>query len=323
MRYRRLGSTGIRVSELALGTMHFGGPTPENEAAAMVKDCLEAGINHFDTANVYCGGRSEEILGRLLAPVRDDVIIATKCGMPVGKGLNDHGTSARHIRQAVADSLRRLGTDRIDLLYLHRFDNRPSMEETLRGLDRAVSAGQVLHVGLSNWAAWQIALALGRAALHEVVSPVAIQPMYNLAKRQAEVEILPLAAHAGLAVFTYSPLGGGLFTGRYTPESADAEGRLSVDDRYRTRYGDDRHFAAAAQVSDIAAELGLHPSTLAMAWVSSHPAVTAPLIGARNRQQLALALASADLELGADVRARLSDVTPTPPPAHDRSEEQV
>ncbi len=323
MRYRRLGTTGVRVSELALGTMHFGGPTSEDEAGAMVARCLEAGVNHFDTANVYCGGRSEEILGRLLAPVRDEVVLATKCGFPIGRGPNDHGASAYHVRRAVEGSLERLGTDRIDLLYLHRFDNRPTIEATLDALDRVVRDGKVLYVGVSNWAAWQIATALGAAALTGTTAPVALQPMYNLAKRQAEVEILPLAGHADLAVFTYSPLGGGLFTGRYTPEGVDAAGRISTDDRYRTRYATEDNFSAAAEVAAIAREVGLHPVTLAMAWVGSHPQVTAPLIGARSVEQLEPALDAADVDLAAEIRDRLSALTPTPPPAHDRNEEQT
>lgn len=322
MRYRRLGTTGVRVSELALGTMHFGEATPEEEASAIVARCLDAGVNHFDTANVYNGGRSEEILGRLLAPVRDDVVIATKCGFPVGSGPNDHGTSAVHVRKAVEASLGRLRTDRIDLLYLHRFDNRPSMEETLTGLDRLVTAGKVLYVGVSNWAAWQIATALGTAASIGTVAPVAVQPMYNLAKRQAEVEILPLAAHADLAVFPYSPLGGGLFTGRYSPTATAAEGRIASDPRYRTRYASPSNFSAAAEVAAVASEAGVHPVTLAMAWVAGHPGVTAPLIGARTVDQLEPALAAAGFDLEPSLRDRLSALTPTPPPAHDRNEDQ-
>jgi aryl-alcohol dehydrogenase-like predicted oxidoreductase len=302
--------------------MHFGGATPAEEARAMVDDCLEAGVNHFDCANVYVGGEAEVVLGRLLAPVRDEVVIATKCGFPVGKGPNDHGTSALHVRRAVEGSLRRLGTDRIDLLYLHRFDGRPSMEQTLSALDRLVTSGEVTYVGVSNWAAWQVATALGTAALQRLVAPVAIQPMYNLAKRQAEVEILPLAEHAELAVFPYSPLGGGLFTGRYRPDQPGAEGRLNSDPRYRTRYASAANFDAAAEVAAVAAEAGIHPATLAMAWVGSHPAVTAPLIGARTREQLGPALAAADLDLDPALRDRLSALTPTPPPANDRNEEQ-
>jgi len=322
VRYRRFGTTGVRVSALGLGTMLFGGATDEDEAAAIVGACLEAGVNHFDTANVYEQGRSEEVLGRLLAPVRDDVLIASKVGFPTGPGRNEAGASPTHIRASVQASLRRLGTDRLDVLYLHRFDHRADLDHTLRALDRLVAAGDVLYLGVSNFAAWQIADALGRAALHGWAPLTVFQPMYNLLKRQVEVELLPMAEARGLAVVPYSPLAGGLLSGKYGRSPGAGDGRLTADARYVARYRDPGGWAAAAELGAIAGELGHHPATLAVAWVASHPAVTAPLVAGRTLEQLRPSLAAADLDLDADVRARLSALTPTPPLATDRAEEQ-
>ena len=196
MKYRPLGNTGVRVSQLGLGTMPFGDDTDEDEAGAIVAACLDVGINMFDCADVYTDGRAETILGRLIAPVRDDVVLATKVGFPSGEGVNRRGASPAHVRLSVEDSLARLGTDRIDLYYLHRFDRHTDIDHTLRTLDALVTAGKILHIGVSNFAAWQVATALGRCALNGWAPIVALQPMYNLVKRQAEVELLPLA-HVG------------------------------------------------------------------------------------------------------------------------------
>ena len=323
MRYRRFGTTGVRVSALGLGTMLFGGPTDDREAAAIIAACLDAGVNHFDTANVYEQGRSEEVLGRLVAPVRDDVLIASKLGFPTGPGRNEAGASPTHIRASVQGSLRRLGTDRLDVLYLHRFDHRADLDHTLRALDRLVAAGDVLYLGVSNFAAWQIADALGRCALHGWAPITVFQPMYNLLKRQVEVELLPMAGALGLAVVPYSPLAGGLLSGKYGREpGTGGEGRVTADPRYQLRYGDPRAWEAAAELGAIAGELGLHPATLAVAWAAGHPAVTAPLIAGRTLDQLRPSLAAADLDLDGDLRARITALTPTPPLATDRTEEQ-
>jgi aryl-alcohol dehydrogenase-like predicted oxidoreductase len=321
MKYRTLGNTGVRVSQLGLGTMPFGGDTDEDEASAIVTACLDAGINLFDCADVYTGGRAETVLGRLIAHVRDDVVLATKVGFPSGEGINRRGTSAAHVRLSVERSLTRLGTDRIDLYYLHRFDQRTDLDHTLRTLDALVSAGKILHIGVSNFAAWQVATALGLSALHGWAPIVAIQPMYNLIKRQVEVELLPLAQSADLAVFPYSPLAGGLLTGKYGSTPGSGDGRLVTDPMYRSRYRDEAGFAAAAELAALAGEVGCHPATLAVAWVGSHPGVTAPLIGGRTLEQLQPSLAAIDFELGDELRRRISTLTPEPPPATDRSEQ--
>jgi aryl-alcohol dehydrogenase-like predicted oxidoreductase len=321
VRFRRLGDTGLKVSELGLGTMPFGNETDEDEAQAIVTACLDAGINLFDCADVYNEGKAETILGRLVASVRDDVVIATKAGFPSAAGINRRGASPAHLRASVEASLTRLGTDRIDLYYLHRFDNRTGLDHTLRTLDALVAAGKILHIGVSNFAAWQVATALGQSALHGWAPIVAIQPMYNLVKRQVEVELLPLATAADLAVFPYSPLAGGLLTGKYGTQPGSGDGRLVANEMYSLRYRDEAAFAAAAELASIATEVGCHPATLAVAWVGSNPAVTAPLIGGRTLDQLRPSLAAADFELDDDLRRRITALTPDPPPATDRSEE--
>jgi aryl-alcohol dehydrogenase-like predicted oxidoreductase len=322
MRYRRLGSTGVRVSMLGLGTMPFGTDTDDVEAARIVDRCLEVGINHFDCADVYGGGRAEELLGRLLAPHRDDVVVATKLGFPTGEGVNDQGASALHIGRAVEASLRRLGTDRVDVLHLHRFDHRADLDHTFRTLDAMVSSGKVLYLGVSNFAAWQAATALGRCALRGWAPISVMQPMYNLVKRQVEVELLPFAAAESIAVLPYGPLAGGLLSGKYGDRPESVVGRLTTNEMYKARYRPE-DFEVATGLAGIAAEAGVHPATLAVAWVAANPAVTAPLIGGRTLEQLEPSLAAADLELGDDLRARISALVPEPPPATDRSEERA
>src|SRR5690606_9496182 len=232
MQYRLIGNTGVRVSSICLGTMPFGGDADGAEAARMFQRSVDLGVNFFDTANVYNQGRAEEILGRLIAGVRDDVVLVGKVGGRMGGGVNDGGTSRRHLTLAVEQSLRRLGTDRLDFLLVHRFDPSVSMVETLKGLDDLVRRGLVLYVGASNWAAWQMTKALGISAHEGLARFDLIEPMYNLAKRQAEVEIFPMALSEGLGVISYSPLGGGLLTGRYGKDKRPESGRIVENEDY-------------------------------------------------------------------------------------------
>jgi aryl-alcohol dehydrogenase-like predicted oxidoreductase len=322
MNYRILGRTGVKVSQLCFGTMSFGGDADEEMSAKMFKRCVDAGINFFDCANVYNGGRAEEILGKLMAGMRDDLFITTKVASAMGKGINDRGLARRHIVRQVEHSLRRLNTDRIDLYFVHHFDADTPMDETLRALDDLASAGKILYPGVSNWAAWQIAKALGISKREGLARFECIQPMYSLAKRQVEVEILPLAASERLGVIPYSPLGGGLLTGKYSTQSRPEQGRLVQNQNYIKRYADDMYYEIAERFTAYAREKGHHPATLAVAWVMSHPAITAPIIGARNIEQLEDSLAAADLTLDPDWRAEVSALSYDPPPATDRSEER-
>ena len=322
MKTRLLGRTGMRVSNLCFGTMSFGSAADEATSAAMYHRCREAGINFFDCANVYSAGVAEEILGRLIQSERNDVVITSKVGFPMGDGVNDQGLSRRNILSSVEASLTRLGTDRLDVLFVHTFDPGTPMEETLRVLDILVRDGKVLHTGVSNWAAWQIALSLGISA-REGLSPFAcIQPMYSLVKRQAEVEILALASAANLGVISYSPLGGGLLTGKYGVSQKPDQGRLVDNTMYATRYGDIAYFETAERFTAYAASQGVSPATLAVAWVAAHPAITAPIIGARNLDQLEDSLAASDYPMTPEVYADIAALSPTPAPATDRTEER-
>lgn len=321
MRYEFLGDTGVRVSRLAFGTMCFGGQADEATSAALFARCRDAGVNLFDCADVYQGGESERILGRLVASCRDEVVLTTKAYFPTGEGPNARGSSRYHLVRAVEASLRRLGTDRVDLFFLHRFDDSTALEETLRGVEILVSQGKILYPAVSNFAAWQTEKALGVAATNGWARLVAVQPMYNLVKRQAEVEILPMALAERLAVLPYSPLAGGLLTGRYTAEPPASSGRLVDNAMYATRYADRGYAETARAFVALARERGLHPASLAVAWVASHPAVTAPLLGARTLEQLEPGLAAADIEVTPELRAEISALSPTPPPATDRNEE--
>jgi aryl-alcohol dehydrogenase-like predicted oxidoreductase len=322
MEYRTLGRTGVQVSRLCFGTMSFGGVADEETSAAMFHRCREAGINFFDTANVYADGRAEEILGRLIADCRDEIVLTSKVGFSTGKGVNARGLSRRHVMLAVEASLRRLGTDRLDLYFLHTFDPHTPIEETLRALDDLVHQGKILYPAVSNWAAWQIATALGISAREGLARFECIQPMYNLVKRQAEVEILPLAQAERLGVISYSPLGGGLLTGKYSPARRPEQGRLVENPVYVKRYGDPTYYQVAERFTAHAEERGLHPATLAVAWVMAHPAITAPIIGARNVEQLEASLAAADVPMTAEWYAEISALSIEPPSATDRSEEK-
>ncbi|HZK83612.1 MAG TPA: aldo/keto reductase [Desulfosporosinus sp.] len=321
MRYRTLGKTGVQVSNLCFGTMSFGDAADEESSKAMFKRCREADINFFDCADVYSDGRAEEILGRCIKDCREELVITSKVCGKTGDNINDRGLSRRHIQLGVEESLKRLGTDRIDIYFLHKFDDLTDIEETLRALENLLHQGKILYSGVSNWAAWQIEKALGISARQGLSPFSCIQPMYNLVKRQAESEILPMAAEENLGVITYSPLGGGLLTGKYTTHSKPNTGRLIQRSTYEKRYGDGAYYQVAENFTNYAKERGYHPATLAVAWVMEHSAITAPIIGARNVEQLEVSLAAANLNMTKEWRAEITSLSITPAPATDRSEE--
>ena len=318
-----LGNTGIRVSPLCFGTMSFGGDADAETSAAMYHRCREAGINFFDCADAYQGGRAEEILGKLIASERDEVILTSKVYYDSKKHANSGGSSRRHIMEAVEGSLRRLNVEAIDVYFLHRFDDRTPLEESLRALDDLVTQGKILYPAASNFAAWQVAKALGISDRMGWPCFACIQPMYNLVKRQAEVELLPLAEAEKLAVTPYSPLGAGLLTGKYGRGKRPQAGRL-VDNRvYQTRYHGEWIYDVADDFVEFARQRGVHPASLAVAWVAGHPAVTAPIIGARNVEQLEASLGSLDIDMTPELRAEIGALSPEPPPATDRDEERT
>lgn len=321
MKYVHLGTTGVQVSELCLGTMTFGKEADRQTSRAIYRCCREAGINFFDCANVYSSGEAECILGDLITGERHQLILTTKVGGSMGSGPNREGLSRRHILQECEESLRRLNTDWIDIYFAHRFDALVQIEESLHAFDMLVKQGKVRYIGVSNWAAWQIAGALGVCALRDFQPIRVIQPMYNLVKRQAEVELIPLAQDAGLGVMAYNPLGGGVLTGKYGRAPEKAAGRLAENAMYRKRYAEAWMFEAAQELKVISNDAGMSPVSLAVAWVARNPAVTCPIIGARSVEQLAPALKAAEIQLTAELYQRLSALAPSPPPATDRSED--
>ncbi|TWT10259.1 aldo/keto reductase [Reyranella sp. CPCC 100927] len=319
MKTKLLGRTGISVSELCFGTMSFGGDADEPTSAAMYAACRDAGINFFDCADVYNSGKSEEILGRLAKDHRDDLVLTTKCFGPTSGDVNARGSSRRHVVRAVEASLRRLQTDRIDVLFLHQFDRQTPIEESMRALEDVVRAGKVLYPAVSNWSAWQTQRALDIQEHHAWARLQVIQPMYNLVKRQAEVEILPMATANGVGVIPYSPAAAGLLSGKYLGQ---ASGRLNTNKMYEARYGEAWAFDVAEKYVAFCRQRGLHPVSTAIAWVSAHPAVTAPIIGARNVTQLADSLAAVTVGMTPELYAEITALSRTPPPATDRLEEQ-
>ena len=291
MELRSLGRTGVRVSELCLGAMTFGREIEEAPSGTIIDRYLDAGGNFIDTADVYGGGASEEIVGRALEGRRDGVVLATKVRMKVGDDANARGASRRHIREGVEASLRRLRTDWIDLYQIHCWDPATALEDTLSTLDDLVHEGKVRYVGASNYTGWQLAKALGLAALHRWEPFAALQPQYSLVCRDAERELLPLCRSEGLAVIPWSPLGGGLLSGKYRAGEKPAEGTRGADPTPSAflvlqRLEQERNFAIADAVGKVAAEVGRSPAQVAINWVLTRDGVTAPILGARTIEQL-------------------------------------
>lgn len=318
MKFKPLGRTGVQVSELCLGTMSFGGDADETTSAALYKACRDAGINFYDCADQYNKGKSEEILGRLMKGHREDLVITTKCYNPASDDINARGTSRRHVTRAVEASLKRLQTDRVDVLFLHQFDARTPIDESVRALEDMVRSGKVLYPAISNWSAWQIQKAIDLEERNNWARLQVIQPMYSLVKRQVEVELLPMAAANGVGVIPYSPAGAGVLSGKY---SGDASGRIKSNKMYAARYGEPWVYEVADKFVAFCKQRGMHPVSAAVAWVGAHPAVTAPIIGARNVEQLQASLDSVKIEMTAALREEISALSRTPPPATDRLEE--
>lgn len=303
--------SGASVAPFSFGTMQFGGKADATASAEMFDACRSAGLNHFDTAHVYTGGQSEEILAGLIKGQSDDLFIATKAGYTGGAGR-------ANLLAQFDISRKRLGLDCVDLLYLHRFDDDTDLRETMDVFAHLKAQGAIRYVGLSNFAAWHVMKAQAIAAQFDIRVD-ALQPMYSLVKRQAEVEILPMCADQGINACTYSPLGGGLLTGKYV--SAGAEGRLAEDDRYAARYAQPAMKQAAGWLAALAAERGVNPATLAVAWVAAHAHRPQPILSARSTAQLAPSLAAIGFDMTAELYDEISALMPAPPPATDRLEE--
>lgn len=301
---------GARLSPLCFGTMQFGGTADTGASRAMYDACREAGVNHFDTAHVYTGGASETLLGQFIKTERDAIYVATKVAYTGGAGREN-------INATFDASQKRLDLECIDLLYLHRFDPDTALEETFEALARLQQTGKIRHIGVSNHAAWQVMKAQGVAVAMGTRIDM-IQPMYSLVKRQAEVELLPMAKSEGIGVATYSPLGAGLLTGKDTRRG---DGRLATDSRYAARYGQPWMHKTARDFAALATQMQVAPATLAVAWAAHHPGVTCPIISARTVDQLRPSLAAAQISLSGEDYARITALSQTPAPATDRLEE--
>jgi aryl-alcohol dehydrogenase-like predicted oxidoreductase len=309
MDYREFGRTGTRVSELCLGTMTFGKEADESMSRKIVDEFLAAGGNFVDTANVYQQGVSEEITGRALGAKRNDVVLATKVRFPMGDGPNNVGASRRNIRMQVEASLTRLGTDWIDLYQIHCWDPRTPLEETLSTLNDLVREGKVRYIGASNYAGWHLAKALGLSALHGWEPFVSLQPEYSLVTRDIERELLPLCQSEGLAVIPWSPLGGGILTGKYTKDAdmptgtRGAETENPITFTYRL---DDRAWNVVDAVREVASDIGKSPAQVALNWVNNRRGITASIIGARNLEQLTNNLGAVGWQLDDEHRKKLT-----------------
>jgi aryl-alcohol dehydrogenase-like predicted oxidoreductase len=284
MELRQLGRTGVKVSALCLGTMTFGNEADEETSRGIVDRYLEFGGNFVDTADVYSHGASEQIVGRALQGRRDGVVLATKGRMPMGDGPNEHGASRRYLTTAVEASLRRLGTDWIDLYQIHWPDETVRPEETLSTLDSLVRAGKIRYVGVSNYLGSHLQRAFDLCETNGWAPVVSHQPQYSLIAREIELETLPLCAANDVAVLPWSPLGGGVLTGKYRAGQAPPEDTRFADPNRRPPT--ERDLAVAAEVAAVATSIGRSPAQVALNWVLHSPGVTAPIIGARNLEQL-------------------------------------
>jgi aryl-alcohol dehydrogenase-like predicted oxidoreductase len=321
MEYRQLGRSGLRVSALTMGTMTFGGKgdfanvgnTETDEARRQVDMCLDAGVNMIDTADVYSTGRSEEIVGEAIKGRRDDVLLATKVRMPMGPGPNDAGLSRHHIISGCEASLRRLGTDHIDLYQVHEWDGVTPLEETLEALDSLVTSGKVRYVGASNYAGWQLMKALGTSDRLGLTRFVSQQIYYSLQAREAEYELVPAAIDQGLGILVWSPLAGGLLSGKYRRGVTAPEGSRQLTDWNEPPvYDEDKLYGTVDVLVEIADAHGVSAARVALAYLLTRPAVTSLVIGARTSEQLADNLAAADLTLDEGERARLDKVSAMP-----------
>ena len=335
MEYRRLGSSGAIVSTLAMGTMTFGTESDEATSHSQLDAFFAAGGNLIDTADVYSGGVSEEIIGRWLArqsgEVRSRVVLATKGRFRTGSAPNDVGLSRRHLRAALHASLQRLGVDSVDLYQVHAHDPLTPPEETLSFLDDAVRAGDIAYVGLSNFTGWQLQQIVGVAELRSLVRPITLQPQYNLLVREIEWEIVPACLANGLGLLPWSPLGGGWLTGKYTRETRPSGAtRLGENpdrgvEAYDGRRSVERTWAVIDAVSSIAGHRAVSMAQVALAWLVDRPGVSSVILGARTLEQLKENLGAAGLHLTADERATLdaaSDPTPADYPYGTAGTEQ-
>lgn len=311
MNYRTLGRTGVKVSPLCLGAMNFGGPTNEVDSIHIINRALEAGFNFIDTANVYNGGESERIVGKALAEngKRHKVVLATKVFSVVGNGPNDRGGSRYHIMKACEDSLRRLQTDHIDLYQLHRPPMENPQDETLRALDDLIHAGKVLYIGSSTFASWMIMEGLALSEKFHLARYISEQPPYNLLDRRVENEISPLCQKYGIAILPWSPLAGGILTGRYTSKDTYPDGsRATRTGAFFTDRITRKGLQVAEKLGVMSQERNLTTAQLALLWCKDQPGVTSPIIGPRSLSHLEEFIPVLDMALKEEDRALFDEL---------------
>ena len=321
MQHTSFGRTGLQVSKLCLGTMTFGLQCDAAQSHAILDAASAGGIDFLDAADVYplggghnTAGRTEEIVGGWLKGKRHGFVLATKCVGAMGPKPWDQGMSRKHILDAIDASLRRLGTDYVDLYQLHSYDPRTPIDEALEALDTVVRHGKARYVGVSNWLAYKVARAIGRSEVGSLVRIESVQPRYNLLFRSFERDLLPLCAEESVAVIPYNPLAGGLLTGKHNSKEAPPEGSRfqlgTAGARYQERYWHARQFETIDALRGVARDAGMSMATMALRWVMSHPAITAPIVGASRPDQLADSLAAAEQgPLPKDLKAKLDDLT--------------
>ncbi len=319
MQHVRFGPTGLHVSRLCLGTMTFGLQCDEKTSFAILDAAAEQGITFLDTADAYpLGdklenmGRTEEILGKWLKGKRERFVLATKCSGKVGPAPWDQGTSRKHVMHAIDASLKRLGTDYVDLYQVHHFDATTPVDETVEAFDAVVKAGKARYVGVSNYHAYRVARSLGRSEARGLAKLVSVQPRYNLLFRQIERELLPFCEEEDLAVIPYNPLAGGLLTGKHKRGAPPAGTRFTLGaaaKTYTERYWREREFDTVDAFVALAKEAGMEAATLAVAWVLANPAVTAPLVGASRPEQLKASVAAVDRKLDPALKAKLDELS--------------
>lgn len=297
MKYYRLGSSGLKVSALGLGTNSFGGRADEQTSTAIIHTAIENGITFIDTANIYTNTESERIIGQALEGKRHEVVLATKAGLVKGEGPNQKGSSRYHLMQELENSLKRLRTDYVDLYQIHTFDPETPLEETLRALDDMVRSGKVRYIGASNYAAWELMKAIGISAKEGLNRYVSTQVSYSLADRTPERELVPMCLDQGVGIIPYFPLAGGILTGKYTStEQAPAGSRADKEPRFVKMLSPDK-LELSEEVGKLAGELGVTSSVLSLAWLMHKPAVSSVIVGATSAKQLTDNLQSATLEL--------------------------
>lgn len=309
MLYRRLGLSGLKVSQLGLGTNAFGKRADQETSTRILHYALDHGINFIDTANIYANTESERIIGEALAGRRHDFVLATKAGLPRADGPNERGSSRLHLMRELEESLLRLKTDYVDLYQIHTLDPDTPLDETLRTLDDMVTSGKVRYIGASNYAAWEIMKALGVSERNGYIRYTSTQTSYSLADRTPELELVPLCLDQGVGIIPYFPLAGGILTGKYNSSGSVPSGSRADTDPNFNRFLEEPNIRLGQQVSRIAEENGYTPSALSLAWLMNRPAVSTVIVGATRTEQLQSNMTCLDVQLKPELIKQLDEIS--------------